>query len=342
MSSMVRELLRTKEKLTEQLVIAFAQAKDMVRSSMAGELLVTAKEKLTGRLVIAFSPVKDIAMSSIVGELLVTTREKLTGQLVIARGSQRQWLPILAILVAITITEWVFAYQNVAYGIGLALFVAIGIYILVSTTRLSQPITDSAESLALIPLYILFTSSLPWFFMDQQYLLPAVYSIILALCLWHIYQKKLNLAELGFKKDKWRKYVLMGIAIAIPLGVIEYFILYPAPAFPTFEVKYLFHDIAYMVFFVGLGEELLFRGLVQRDLMKAFGWKWGLILASLMFAVMHLTWRSLPELAFVFFAGLAFGYLYYRTKSLMAPIVAHGIGNVMLVAVMPYLFTQGH
>ena len=311
MSSMVRELLITKEKLTEQLVIALSQAKDMVRDSMVGELLVTAREKLAGRLVIA-------------------------------RGSQRQWLPILAILVAITITEWVFAYQNVAYGIGLALFVAIGIYILVSTTRLSQPITDSAESLALIPLYILFTSSLPWFFMDQQYLLPAVYSIILALCLWHIYQKKLNLAELGFIKDKWRKYVLMGIAIALPLGVIEYFVLQPAPAFPVFEVKYLFRDIAYMIFFVGLGEELLFRGLVQRDLTKAFGWKWGIILTSLMFAVMHLTWRSLPELAFVFVASLAFGYLYYRTKSLMAPVVAHGIGNVMLVAVMPYLFIQGH
>jgi hypothetical protein len=94
-----------------------------------------------------------------------------------------------------------------------------------------------------------------------------------------------------------------------------------------------------MVGFVGLGEELLFRGLVQRDLTKALGWKWGVILASLMFAVMHLTWRSVPELMFVFFAGLVLGYLYYRTKSLVMPIVTHGIGNVMLVSVMPYLFT---
>ncbi len=270
---------------------------------------------------------------------LVATKEELTVQTTIARAGQWQWLFILAVLAAIATTEWIFAYKDVAYGIGLALFLAIGIYVVISVIRLSQPITDCAESLALIPLYILFTSSLPWFFINQQYLLPAVYSVILALCLWHIYQKKLNFSELGFKKDKWLKYVLVGIAIGIPIGIVEYFILLPAPAFPTFEVKYLLRDMVYMFVFVGIGEELLFRGLVQRDLMNALGWKWGLILASLMFAVMHLTWRSMPELVLVFVAGLLLGYLYYKTKSLVAPVVMHGVGNVILVAVMPYLIS---
>jgi len=277
-------------------------------------------------------------MSSAVRDLIVT-KEELTGQPIIAMASWWQWLFILAVVAAITTTEWIFAYKDVAYGIGLALFLAIGIYLAISVMRLSQPITDCAESLALIPLYILFTSSLPWFFINQQYLLPAVYSTILGLCLWHIYQKKLSFSELGFKKDKWLKYVLVGIVIGIPIGAAEYFVIYPAPAFPAFEVKYLFRDLIYMVCFVGVGEELLFRGLVQRDLMNALGWKNGLILASLIFAVMHLTWRSIPELVFVFFAGLLLGYVYYKTKSLVAPIAMHGIGNVILVAVMPYLMS---
>jgi len=273
-------------------------------------------------------------MSSI-GRNLIVTKEELTQRLVIGRTGQ--WLFILAIFIAITATEWVFAYKDVAYGIGLALFLAIGIYTVISVTRLSQPLIDCAESLALIPLYILFTSSLPWFFINQQYLLPAVYSTVLALCLWHIYQKKLNFSELGFHREKWLKYVLVGIAIGIPIGMAEYLVLRPAPAFPAFEVGHLLRDLVYMVAFVGLGEELLFRGLLQRDLINAFGWKQGIVLASLIFAVMHLTWRSVPELVFVFFASLIFGYLYYKTKSLVAPIVTHGIGNVFLVAVMPYL-----
>ena len=247
---------------------------------------------------------------------------------------------IAGIGVLIAICEWVFAYQNVAYGIVIALGLAILIYIILSTLHLEPRITSCGESLALIPLYILFTSSLPWFFINQQYLLPAVYSVILGLCLWHVYQRKLSLKQLfGFSKEKLLKYSLVGLAIGVLLGIGEYFILHPAPAFPTFEVRYLLRDMVYMLLFVGIGEELLFRGLIQRDLMGAFGWKWGLLGSSLIFAIMHLTWRSIPELGFVFLAGLILGFLYWKTNSLVVPIVAHGINNVILVSVLPYLFT---
>ncbi len=136
------------------------------------------------------------------------------------------------------------------------------------------------------------------------------------------------------------KHSLVGLAIGIPLGAIEYFILQPAAAFPTFEVKYLLRDMAYMILFVGIAEELLFRGLIQQDLTVAFGWKWALLGSATLFAVMHLTWRSIPELGFVFLAGLILGGLYLKTKSLVAPIIAHGINNVMLVAIMPYVFME--
>ena len=265
---------------------------------------------------------------------------------------------IVFIGLAIAACEYVFAYQNVAYGIVIAMGLAILIYLMLSLLHLDQRIANCAESLALIPLYILFTSSLPWFFINQQYLLPAVYSCILGLGFWHVYQKNLSLKEIfGFglesrqvtRLKRWGvgnfinlqtfKLILLGLAIGIVLGVGEYFILHPAPAFPSFEVKYLFRDMVYMIGFVGIGEELLFRGLILRDMMEAFGWKCGLFGSSVIFAVMHLTWRSIPELGFVFLAGLILGALYWRTKSLVAPIVAHGINNVILVSVLPYLLS---
>ena len=246
---------------------------------------------------------------------------------------------IAAICLGITFCEWVFAYQNVTYGIILALFLALIIYMVIPVVRLGQSFTDCVESLVLIPLYILLTSSLPWFFLSQELLLPAVYSTILALCAWHIYRKNISLRDIGFSRDRVLRHVLIGVLVGVPLGVGEYFIITPAAAFPTFEIKYLMRDLAYMVVFVGLGEELLFRGLVQRDMTNLLGWKWGLLGASLMFGVMHLTWRSIPELGFTFLAGMLFGYMYYRTRSLTSPIVAHGIGNTVLVAVMPYLLT---
>ena len=66
------------------------------------------------------------------GRGLIIAKEELSGQTVIPRAGQWQWLFILAIFAAIATTEWVFAYKDVAYGIGLALFLAIGIYIVIS------------------------------------------------------------------------------------------------------------------------------------------------------------------------------------------------------------------
>ncbi len=254
-----------------------------------------------------------------------------------------RWQAAFIVVIGVNIAScvWVFAYQNVAYGVVIALGLAITIYLVLSFVHLDQRITNCAESLTLIPLYIVFTSSLPWFFINQQYLLPAVYSCILALCLWHAYQKNLSLREIfGFSKDKLLKYSLIGLGIGIPLGMGEYFILHPIPVSSSFEVRYLFRDMAYMLLFVGVAEELLFRGFIQRDMAEAFGWKWALFGASLIFAVVHLTWRSIPELGFVFLAGLILGALYLKTRSLVAPIVAHGINNVMLVSVLPYIFMQ--
>ncbi len=246
---------------------------------------------------------------------------------------------IVVISAAITGCEYIFAYHNVAYGIIIALVLAMGIYLLLSIARFNEDIVRSAESLALIPLYILFTSSLPWFFLNQQFLLPAVYSCTLVLCLWYIYSNKLSLAQIfGFNRKKMLGQTLLGISVGLVLGTIEYFVLRPAASFPTFEVRYMLRDVVYMIFFVGVGEELLFRGLIQQDLVKCFGWRWGLFGASFLFAIMHLTWRSIPELFFVFFAALVFGGMYLKSKSLVAPIVSHGIGNVILVAVMPYIF----
>jgi membrane protease YdiL (CAAX protease family) len=253
--------------------------------------------------------------------------------------SKWEWLLIIGIFIAISLTEYIFAYRDVRIGIVMALFTALGIYFVISVKEMSVQVIDSAECLALVPIYILFTSSLPWFFLNQAYLLPAVYATIIGLCFFYVHEKKLSFEELGFKKDKFLKYALLGVIIGVPFGTTEYLILRIAPAFPTFAFEHLFTDFVYMLFFVALGEELLFRALIQRNLSRAFGTTIGLVSASFVFAVMHLTWRSTPELVFVFFGGMVLGYLYYKTESLTAPIAVHAIGNTVLVGVLPYTFS---
>jgi len=88
--------------------------------------------------------------------------------------------------------------------------------------------------------------------------------------------------------------------------LLEFMVLRIAPAHSFISMKEVLQNLVYMVFFVGVGEELLFRGLIQNDLSRLFGWKWGLFGASVF--VQHYA----PDLAlgarvaFRFHCGLYF------------------------------------
>lgn len=249
-------------------------------------------------------------------------------------------LLIVGIMASIAVCEYIFAYKNVAYGILIALALVIILYTILTVFSLRDDLAASLESITLVPLYILFTSSLPWFFIHQYFLLPAVYSCVLALCWLHINQKQLDLKQIfgaipGARQWAWM--IPAGILIGGGLGYVEYLILRIAPTYGSLTTGEVAVNTVYMLFFVGLGEELLFRGFIQNDLCRLFGCRWGIFLASLLFAIMHLTWRSVPELFFVFAAGFIFGWLYLKTKGLYLPILVHCMDDVVLDAVFPYI-----
>lgn len=73
----------------------------------------------------------------------------------------------------------------------------------------------------------------------------------------------------------------------------------------------------------GLGEEVLFRGLIQDGLTEAWGVAPALLTASLAFGFAH--WVNTPYLAFATGVGALFGLLFLFTGSLVAPIVMHAV-----------------
>lgn len=81
-------------------------------------------------------------------------------------------------------------------------------------------------------------------------------------------------------------------------------------------------------------EELFWRSFLQRWVQQSdflaldparIGLK-ALLIASALFAVEHLQWLA------GLVAGLAYGWLYIRTRNLWAPIVAHAVTNGLLGA----------
>ena len=74
-----------------------------------------------------------------------------------------------------------------------------------------------------------------------------------------------------------------------------------------------------------LVEELLFRGAIQGHLLRKGMNPWAAIfIASAIFGIIHMNPIQIP---FAFAIGLIFGWLYYRTGSLVPGIVGHFLNN---------------
>lgn len=91
----------------------------------------------------------------------------------------------------------------------------------------------------------------------------------------------------------------------------------------------------------GVGEELLFRGLVQGGLSRLIGVPAGpwiaLAAASLLFGVCH--WLSTTYAVAAALAGLYFGLLFWLTGSLWTPLVAHAAYDFLALL---YLVRPNH
>lgn len=79
-------------------------------------------------------------------------------------------------------------------------------------------------------------------------------------------------------------------------------------------------------------EELLFRGAIEGHLLRI--WKkpaYAIIVSSLLFGLVH---GNLVQAPFAFLLGLALGWIYYHTGSLLPSILMHFINN--LTATLTY------
>jgi membrane protease YdiL (CAAX protease family) len=126
-----------------------------------------------------------------------------------------------------------------------------------------------------------------------------------------------------------------GVAGVLPMLAV-FGLLVGVPAPPMVEIRRILDEII-GAFFVrcstaelalvagvaGLGEEALFRGLVQGYLEARLEPGTALLLASLLFGLVHPLTRAYVLLAAVF--GCYLGWLWVVTQNLMTPVVAHGL-----------------
>ena len=75
--------------------------------------------------------------------------------------------------------------------------------------------------------------------------------------------------------------------------------------------------------------------LMTRVLADLLGAAWGLAASTAVYTLVHIWTFNGPLLLAALVAGLVFGLLYLRTRSLAAPIIAHAVWGVVVFVVLP-------
>jgi len=166
--------------------------------------------------------------------------------------------------------------------------------------------------------------------------------MVLALLLgWWLDQPPLE----HFAWDPWT--ALLSVAVALPLlGVALLMLRFPigplarikqftetvlVPIFSTCSLM----DLLALSMLAGVGEEMLFRGVFQPVLIRWTGVGTGLVLASILFGLLHTITITYAVLAALL--GAFVGALFLLTDNLLAPIFVHTLYDFLLLAYLIYL-----
>jgi uncharacterized protein len=190
-------------------------------------------------------------------------------------------------------------------------------------------------SLCIAPLIRLLSLGLPLVGLPQMSWYFVVSVPLFISCGMLIHLLRYSRADLGLR---WGRLGPQGLVVlfGLLLGVIEYAILRPAPLIAALSLQQLLIPALILLVCTGFCEELIFRGVMQRAAYAPLG-RWAIIYVAAVFAVLHIGYRSLADLLFVFVVGVVFGLIVQRTGSLLGVTLAHGLTNIMLFLVMPFV-----
>lgn len=142
------------------------------------------------------------------------------------------------------------------------------------------------------------------------------------------------------------RLVLLGAAAGGAMAVATYLLyplvarILPLVAADTMQLYAAFRAPPLVVASVAIvpvivGEELVWRGVVQASLVQRLGAWRGVALAAVVYALVHAPLGSPVLVAVAFFCGLAWGTLRATTASLVPTLVAHLLWNVLVLLWLP-------
>lgn len=263
--------------------------------------------------------------------------ELLTQGMLFAQGIGRLPLKTAAILylVAICIAELLTTFSTPQ--VGLVLHALLFMILLVHAAMLEKRRGQAfLLALSLAPLIRLMSLSMPLTELPFVYWYMIVGVPLFLAAIVVIRVTGLNAGNLGLNFGSLPVQILVG-ASGIFLGLVEYLILRPAPLIPELRMEYFWLPALILFIFTGFLEELIFRGLMQYTAVRCLG-RFGLMFVPMVFAALHIGYRSIPDVYFVLIVATLFTLVVRRTGSLFGVSLAHGLTNITLFLIFPIIF----
>jgi uncharacterized protein len=193
-------------------------------------------------------------------------------------------------------------------------------------------------ALSLAPLMRLLSLSLPLFDLPLVYWYAMV-GMPLLLATWlAVHVLGYERLKIGLTCGTWRGFPLqlkIGIS-GLGFGYLQYLVLGPEALVDALVLREMLVPSLILLIFGGFLEELIFRGLLLRAAVETVG-RFAILYVSLLYAAFHLGYHSVLNLILVFMIGVFFSYAALRTRSLLGVSMAHGLINLTMFLIYPFL-----
>lgn len=91
-----------------------------------------------------------------------------------------------------------------------------------------------------------------------------------------------------------------------------------------------------MLLVIGPGEELFWRGYLQRRFSIRYGKYSGFIVATILYTVVHIATGNMVLVLAAFVCGVFWGWLYMRYKSMIINVVSHTVWDIGVFLLLPF------
>lgn len=252
------------------------------------------------------------------------------------KSSKKEMLLLVIYLIVITATEIIIASDKLEIGLILE-FVILFALLVTSSIFESYNFSNLLRAMMILPLIRILRLALPVTQANLLYLFFIISVLLFITSITIIKVQKFNRKKVGLVLGNIPVQLIIALS-GFLLGFIEYMILMPQPLIPSFTLERVLLASTVLVISTGFAEELLFRGIIQRNAENALGNIYGVVYPSILFMVFHIGWYSSLDVLFVFGVSMFYGYIFQKTRSLFGITLSHGICNSVLYLIMPFIF----